>query len=151
MEKNQRSNKRKCAFYVSEYHCDLIMLNYIKEKRAKNFIIFTENNQKNNIKKITDVLNFNNEDKNNLLNCNWDNDKYINIQRINDSIINDQSLSIFIQGSKKYIKDTNESITNMVNKHKNCEVIDFYEFDEVFLDINNLSEKYSTALNISAF
>ena len=54
MNKNQKTKEKTCAFYVSDYHFEMISLPYINKKldESKEVIVLTENNLKETIKTL---------------------------------------------------------------------------------------------------
>lgn len=141
--------KKKCAFYVSEYHCDLIILKYVNEKIDKEVIVFNENCQEEKIAKIISTLNFSENSKKKLLNLNWNNDNVKKVEKLKNEIDDEKDLAIFIQGSEEYIKSMNENIKNNIIEYNNLDIIDCYEFSEVSFKLNNIVDCYTETLNIN--
>lgn len=131
--------KRYGCFYVSEYHLEMILLPFIKEKiNSSKIIIFTQENLLDTIKVLLDRINFNESEKNRILNLHYWNSKDI------ENIINSDKEYIFIiNGSINYI----EKINKKVRKYglEKLSIIDCYNIEKI--DIKTIKNKYNYKLN----
>ena len=136
--KECNSNKY-CLFYVSEFHLEMILLPYIKEKIDKMDIkIYTEDNLTEGIKLLLDRTNFTKEDKNKILKLNWDNK-----QLGNDIKVTKDNSVIIINGSINYM----EQIEKRLPKLSNIEIVHCYDICKNNFNIDDIKQKYKGILN----
>lgn len=130
-----------CCFYVSDFHLEMILLPYIKDKMDKTkFAIITEENLSESMKILLDRTNLNIDEKNKILNLNWDNKNIEDIAKYN---FNEKT--IIIKGSINYISRINEKIEKI--KPKKINIIDCYNINEKSLKVEEIQEKYDKILN----
>ena len=136
--KECNSNKY-CLFYVSEFHLEMILLPYIKEKiDKKDIMIYTEENLSNGIKILLDRTNFTKEDKSKILGLNWNNkqiEEDLKIEKDNSVII--------INGSINYI----EQIEKKLPKLSNIEIVHCYDICKNKFNIDEIKKNYKGILN----
>lgn len=134
--------KRYACFYVSNYHLEMILLPYIKNKIDKsNIVIFTEENLQDTIKILLSRINFKQEEKKQILNLHhWNNNKKAKISELNN-----QEYTFIVNGSLEYIKEINLKIkeTNL----KKINIIDCFNVNNKDLNINEIKDKYDKILN----
>ena len=133
--------KKYCCFYVSDFHLEMILLPYIKNNISKSkIIIFTQDNLKDSVKLLLERTNFNNEDKNKILNLNWsDNIKEeITKENVKES-------TVIINGDINYIEQMNKNIKNL--ELDNIKIIDCYNISKNNLELAKIQEKYDEILN----
>ena len=136
--KECNSNKY-CLFYVSEFHLEMILLPYIKEKiNTMNIIIYTEEDLIEGIKILLDKTNFTKEDKTKILSLDW-NSK----EQKNDSKLEKDNSIIIINGSVNYIEKIDKNITKLPN----TKIIHCYDICKNKLNIDSIKEKYEGILN----
>ena len=133
--------KKYCCFYVSDFHLEMILLPYIKNNISKSkIIIFTQDNLKDSVKLLLERTNFNNEDKNKILNLNWS-------DNIKEEITKEkvQKSTVIINGDVNYIEQMNKNIKNL--ELDNIKIIDCYNISKNNLELAKLQEKYDEILN----
>ena len=127
----EHETEKTCLFCVSDYHLEMILLPYIKEKlNNSKFIIFTENNLEE-------------KDKEKIKDINWRNTDDIKFEQLQEN--EDEKLIIIINGSFNYIKLINNKISTIINK--NIEIIDCFHIGDLNVDISEISQEYKTILN----
>lgn len=133
--------KKYCCFYVSDFHLEMILLPYIKNNISKSkIIIFTQDNLKDSVKLLLERTNFNNEDKNKILNLNWS-------DNIKEEITKEkvQKSTVIINGDVNYIEQMNKNIKNL--ELDNIKIIDCYNISKNNLELAKIQEKYDEILN----
>lgn len=124
--------EKTCCFYVSEFHLEMIIVPYVKEKIEENITILTQINLKNTIEILLSRMNLKDEDKNKILNLRWDGEENIK-----------ENSNIIIIGSKEFIQKKNEEI-----KNKNIRsVLHCYDLEGIEENINNITKQYKNTLN----
>lgn len=140
-------DNKKCLFFASDYHFEMICLPYVikKIKENKAVTILTENNLCNSVNKILEniscKLNKNVElcsviDKVKIID--WKND---NDGKIND-LENNKDGMVFIKGSTKFIENVSKKIKNI----SNIEVINCFDLSEIGNDVSNVAKNYQSVL-----
>ena len=128
---NERLEKT-CCFYVSEFHLEMILVPYIKEKIDENITILTEKKLKGSLEILISKMNLKEDEKEKILKLEWDGDTEIK-----------ENSNIIIVGTSKYIQNKNEEI-----KSKNAvSILDCYDFEEEKNNVNNIVEKYPKTIN----
>ena len=128
---NKRLEKT-CCFYVSEFHLEMILVPYIKEKVEENITILTEKKLKETLNILISKMNLKQEDKEKIMELGWDGENEIV-----------ENSNVIIVGSKQYIENKNEEI-----KKKNVvSVLDCYDFEEEKNNIDDIVKRYSKSLN----
>ena len=128
---NERKEK-KCCFYVSEFHLEMILVPYINEKINEDITILTEKKLRETLEILISKMNMKEENKEKILKLGWDGEEKIK-----------ENSNIIIIGSKEFIKNKNEELEN-----KNVlSVLDCYDFEEEKDDIDNIVKKYKASLN----
>lgn len=124
--------EKACCFYVSEFHLEMILVPYINERIDDNITILTEKKLKKTLEMLISKLNLKKENKEKILNLEWDGDKEIK-----------ENSNIIIIGSKEYINKKNEEL-----KNKNIvSVLDCYDFEEEKDNMFNIIKQYKYSLN----
>ena len=117
---NKKIEKR-CCFYVSEFHLEMILIPYINEKIEEDITILTEKNLKQTLEILITKINLKKENKEKILQLGWDKKEEIK-----------ENSNIIIIGSKEYIKNKNKQIEN-----KNpLSILDCYDFEEEKSNMN---------------
>ena len=127
--------KKYCCFYVSDFHLEMILLPYIKNNISKSkIIIFTQDNLKDSVKLLLERTNFNNEDKNKILNLNWS-------DNIKEEITKEkvQKSTVIINGDINYIEQMNKNIKNL--ELDNIKIIDCYNISKNNLELAKIQKK----------
>lgn len=132
---NDKNIKKKCSFYVSDFHLEMIILPYIAEKMEenKNIKIITESSLEESMKTLLSKTNLKN--KNDILKINWDNS---NIDEIIDNTV------IIINGTKEFVKQKNEEIKD---SNKEVEIVNCFKFEEIKDNIQEIVEEHEDVIN----
>ena len=134
--------ERTCLFCASDYHLEMILLPYIKDRLDKyNFLIFTENNLEESINFLLTKVNLDEKDKEKIINLNWKNTDEIKFKQLEKN----KNLHIIINGCFSYIKYINNRIKEFRNKE--LEIVDCYHVGDSDVDILEISKKYNSVLN----
>lgn len=153
--------KKVCGFYASDMHLSMMMLPYINKeiKENKKIIILSENNLKNNIIQILYKWKITDEEKEKILNINWEISniyKYENIEKIiKNNIEKNQDINIFIVGKENYIKAGNENIIKYYEKnqkkleYKKIKIINCFEVNEFNKNIKEILDMHDMIFNTS--
>lgn len=128
---NERKEKS-CCFYVSDFHLEMILMPYINERIEEKITILTERDLTGTVETLMSKINFAKENKEKILKLGWDGKENI-----------EENSNIIIIGSKEYIKNKNEDISNK----KAISVLDCYNFEDEKENINNIIEQYNKTLN----
>lgn len=132
--------ERTCLFYASEYHLEMILLPYIRNKmNKKKIIIFTETNLEKTLDILLTRINLKEEEKEKIKNINWKNEDKVKFEELE----NTKEACAIIKGSLKYIEQINKKIKNC----RNIEVIDCFYIEEKDIDIVDIKGKYRNVLN----
>lgn len=133
-----------CLFCVNDYHLEMILLPYIKERLDNSeFIIFTENNLEETINVLLTKINLNEEIKEKIKNIGWQKGK--NIEYLKNYKEKNKKINIIINGSLNYIKEINYKIKTMLNE--NVIIVDCFHVGESKIDIEEISKNYIGILN----
>lgn len=133
-----------CAFYVSDYHFEMIILPYINEnlKENKNVYIFTENNLENTINVLINKINIENKIKENILKINWKNEDE---NKYNKLLEDTKESIIFVKGNTNYIEKINKNL-DQIKKYKKIEVVDCYNLEEITDKTENIANKHKKVI-----
>lgn len=152
---NNQKNKisKLCSFYVSDWHLITMLLPYINKKINEEVEIATvlEKDIQNNVKTLVEKLSLKNSEK--ILEINWKN-KSKSIENIIGNIISKEVL-IIVNGSKEFIDNSNEEISNYLelNKEKfentSIKIVDCYEIVEFNGSIVEILDNHDKILNTS--
>ena len=162
----EQCTEKTCLFCASDYHLEMILLPYIKNKIDENkIIIFTENSLEESINVVLNKVNLSENDKEKIRNLNWKNTEETEIEALNENInnaefellknktddINLESLKeekntiVIINGSFDYIKNVKSKINRAIEK--NVEIVECFHIGDSDVDISELSQKYKNVLN----
>lgn len=138
----------KCCLYASDFHLEMILLPYIKERINKSsFIIITQNDLSDTIRVLLDRVNINKKEKQEILNLNWKITNIEDIDYIKESVKNDEDIYIVINGDYNYIKDVNINLKLIDNN--NVHIIDCFNINDQNLNMNDIRNNYKEVLNTS--
>ena len=145
------TKEKVCAFYVSDYHFEMITLPCIYKnlEEKKDVIILTENNLEKTIKILLSKMNFSENKKTKIMDLNWENDDLIKFRRIKYNLENNIDTTILIKGNENYIKNANTNLEKWKKEGKNFKIIDCYNIEEVADKIDELMKKYNKILKTS--
>ena len=145
MIRKQETKEKTCIFYASDYHFEMVCLPYMYKEIEDNkeIIILTQNNLDETVKTLVQKINLEEIKKQKILALNWKNDDIDKIKELEKGIENKENIIVFIKGSEKYIKNTNEKI----NKFKGIQIIDCYDIEEVGEKTDTIMKNYKQILN----
>ena len=136
--------KKTCLFCASDYHLEMILLPYIKERiDSSKIIIFTENNLEDSVKVLLTKVNLDEKDKEKIKALNWKKTDDFKIEEINN--IKNKNIIIVINGSGNYIELANRKIKNVLRR--NIEIVDCIHVLDSDIEITEISKKYDIFLN----
>ena len=135
--------KKTCLFCVSDYHLEMILLPYIKERINESNIIITENNLEESINVLLTKVNLDEKDKEKIRNLNWKNTNDLKFEEINN--MKDKNINIIINGSYNYIESVNNKIKEIVKR--NIEIVDCIHIGDSDFNMTEISKKYESILN----
>ena len=139
--KEQSINKY-CCLYVSEYHLEMILLPFIKNKlKESEILIFTQNNLLETLHTLLKKTNLSNENKKRIIDIkNWNTEK---IDLINNEDINEYT--IIINGDEEYRDRINKKIEKFNINLKN--IVDCYDVNNTSIKSNYIQNNYKGVLN----
>ena len=145
------TKEKVCAFYVSDYHFEMITLPCIYKnlEEKKDVIILTENNLEQTIKILLSKMNFSENKKTKIMDLDWENDDLNKFRRIKYNLENNIGTTILIKGNENYIKNANTNLEKWKKEGKNFKIIDCYNIEEVADKIDELMKKYNKILKTS--
>ena len=133
-----------CLFCASDFHLEMILLPYIKEKIDEyKFVIFTENDLEDTVNTLLEKVNINDEYKNKIRKINWKNENKLEYTK--NLIENKQKLNIIVNGDYNYIENINGKLKEFVNNE--IDIIDCYHIEDSNVDITKLKSEYKNILN----
>ena len=90
------TKEKVCAFYVSDYHFEMITLPCIYKnlEEKKDVIILTENNLEKTIKILLSKMNFSENKKTKIMDLDWENDDLNKFRRIKYNLENNIDTTI---------------------------------------------------------
>ena len=146
-----KTKKKICAFYASDYHFEMISLPYISKSMDENkeIIILTENDLEDTVNTLISRMNLKDVKKNKILGLDWKDNDLKKFKEISKSSKENKNMIIFIKGKENYIENVNKNIEKWVEDKNNIKVIDCYEFFEVENKIDDIAEKYDKILGTS--
>ena len=139
----EQCTDKTCLFCASDYHLEMILLPYIKERIDKNKIrIFTENSLEESINVVLNKVNLSENDKEKIRSLNWKNTEETgDIYLENDG----KNIIVIVNGSFDYIKKVKSKINRTIGK--NVELVECFHVGDSDVDISELSQKYENVLN----
>ena len=140
----EQSTEKACLFCASDFHLEMILLPYIKERMNQDeIIIFTENNLEDSLNILLTKINLNEDDKEKIKNLDWKNTDEKKIEQLKND--KERRLHIIINGSYNYIKNINKKINESATNR--TEIVDCFHVGDRDVDISELSQKYKNILN----
>lgn len=130
-----------CCLYASDFHLEMILLPYIKNKMYKsNVIVFTENNLKDSLCILLERTNLKLEDKNEIMNIkNW------NTVKFEEKYKENEEYTIIINGNNDYRNKIHKELENKVTCKVN--IIDCYDLNKINISRQKLQSEYEMCLN----
>lgn len=137
---------KKCCLYASDFHLEMILVPYIKERLEKTeFVILTENNLQDTIKILLNRINIDKNDKKKILDLKWyanDNEKFEEIIKLKQK---NNKICIIINGNYNYIKEKNQKLNELIKD--NLEIIDCFNINDSEINIEKIHYKYKEFIN----
>ncbi len=150
--------KKVCSFCVSDLHLITMLLPYLNRKinEKEKFITILEKDLTEQVKLVLSRLTLRNEDRDELLNINWNsnevNQNEVIKRKISKVCKNTDKLSIIVNGSKEYIEEINKTIEKNVednDMHTRIKVINCYDITALDDDIKEILKTHDIILNTS--
>lgn len=142
----EHSGIKSCCFYASEFHLEMILLPYIKQRMNKmNFVILTQKNLEDTVGILLERTNLDKKDKEKIINIDWTDNYFEKILKMKSCLNRNKELTIFINGDQnynKYIKDT-------IDGYKNINIIDCFDVSKIDKNIKDIAEDYDYILNMN--
>lgn len=135
--------KKKCLFCASDYHLEMILLPYIKERIDDSNIIITQNNLEESINVLLTKVNLDEKYKEKIRSLNWKNTNDMKFEEINR--VRDKNVNIIINGDYNYIESINNKIKEIVRR--NIEIVDCIHIEDSDFNMTDISKKYESILN----
>ena len=137
---------KKCIIYASEYHLEMILLPYIKERiEDEKFVIFTEKNMEETLDTLLTKVNLEKIIKEKIKNIKWMNDDEKNINKLQEYVKENKHINVVISGEFDYIKKINNKIKDI--KNTNVEIIDCFHIEDPNVNIEEIISNYRYILN----
>lgn len=139
--KEHKINKY-CCLYVSEYHLEMILLPFIKNKlKESEVLIFTQNNLLETLHILLKKINLSNENKKRIIDIkNWNTER---IDLINNEDV--KEYTVIINGDEEYRDRVNKKIGKFKINVKN--VVDCYDVNNISIKSNYIQNNYKGVLN----
>ena len=143
--KEFKGNK-KCIICASQYHLEMILLPYIKERvENEKFLIFTEKSLEETLETLLEKTNLEDEIKEKIKNIGWKDNDRKNIIKLQEYTNENEHINIVISGEFDYIKRINNKINRV--KNANVEIIDCFHIGDPDVDIGEIRNTYKYILN----
>lgn len=150
--------KKVCSFCVSDLHLITMLLPYLdkKIKEDEKFITVLEKDLTEEVKLVLSRITLNNEDKNGLLNINWNNKEISEIEQIQREFIKtckvSNKINIVVNGGKEYIEIVNKELNKLLGAMKmenSVRIINCYDITKLDEDIKPILRTHDIILNTS--
>lgn len=151
MNKIKETKEKICAFYASDYHFEMMSLQYIDKNidNNKEVIVLTQNNLEDTIETLISKVNIKDIKKEKLLNLNWKNDDSNKFKKIEQNSKINKEMVILIKGNVNYIKNIHENIKQYEDENSRIKIVDCYDIQEIGENIDLIMNKYKKVLNVS--
>ena len=141
-------NKKICLFCASDYHLELILLPYIKEKiNDSKIIIFTEKSLEESLKKLLEKTNLNKNFKEKIIEINWKNeDKFKEFENEKNyrKLKNEKNIKVIVNGEYEYIQRINNSLKEF---EQDIEIVNCFHVGDPNVNIEEIRGRYKYILN----
>ena len=142
----EHSGIKSCCFYASEFHLEMILLPYIKQRMDKmNFVILTQKNLKDTVEVLLERTNLDKKDKEKIINLDWTDNYLEKVLEMKSYLNRNKKLTVFINGDEDY----NKYIKDAIEGYKNINIIDCFDISKINKNIKNVSENYDSILNMN--
>lgn len=148
-----KSIKKVCSFCVSDLHLITMLLPYLNKgiNEKEKFVTILENDLTEQVELVLSRLTLNNEDKNYLLNINW-NCNTLNNEKIRKEISKENRVNFIINGTKEYIEDINSKLSELLSNmeiENSVKIINCYDITKLDDDIKEILKTHDMILNTS--
>ncbi len=172
----EQYTEKTCLFCASNYHLEMILLPYIKERIDKNkIIVFTENSLEESINVLLNKVNLSENDKEKIRSLNWKKTEETKFEGLNEFLKNaeievlkgekgdtdleeledkkeETNLEIEEKNTIVIVNGSFDYIKNVKSKinraiRKNVEIVECFHIGDSAVDISELSQKYENVLN----
>ncbi len=147
---NENIEERMCSFFASDYHFELITLQYIKNKleQDENVVILTQNNLNDSVKKVINNMNIDENQRKRIFKLDWNNKEDTKLEFIKNEANSGRSIVVFVKGEKDYINNVDSYMKNNIDMEK-VETIHCFDVAEVTSCMNDVVSNYKGILNMS--
>ncbi len=143
MTTKELGENKMCLFCASDYHLEMILLPYIKERiNTSKFVVISQNNLEPTMKVLLDRVNISKELKKRIWNLNW---KEKDVKDINKFICDKDELNIIVNGDYEYIKIINKYVKRLLKS--NFTLINCFHVGDSNVNIEELIKEYKYILN----
>ena len=146
----KNNNERICSFYASDYHFEMITMEYVKNmnNKNKNVVILTQDNLEESANKIVSKIDFKADSRKKILDIDWDSKNKFKLEKIKNDANNGKNSIVFVKGEKKFVKEMDLYMNNNINMN-NVEAIHCFDMAEVGANMNDVVSNYTDVLNTS--
>lgn len=142
----EHSGIKGCCFYASEFHLEMILLPYIKQRMDKmNFVILTQKNLKDTVEVLLERTNLDKKDKEKIINLDWTDNYLEKVLEMKSYLNRNKKLTVFINGDEDY----NKYIKDAIDGYKNINIIDCFDISKIDKNIKSVAENYDSILNMN--
>lgn len=142
----EHSGIKSCCFYASEFHLEMILLPYIKQRMDKmNFVILTQKNLKDTVEVLLERTNLDKKDKEKIINLDWTDNYLEKVLEMKSYLNRNKKLTVFINGDEDY----NKYIKDAIDGYKNINIIDCFDISKIDKNIKSVAENYDSILNMN--
>lgn len=142
----EHSGIKSCCFYASEFHLEMILLPYIKQRMDKmNFVILTQKNLKDTVEVLLERTNLDKKDKEKIINLDWTDNYLEKVLEMKSYLNRNKKLTVFINGDEDY----NKYIKDAIEGYKNINIIDCFDISKIDKNIKSVAENYDSILNMN--
>ena len=142
----EHSGIKSCCFYASEFHLEMILLPYIKQRLDKmNFVILTQKNLKDTVEILLERTNLDKKDKEKIISLDWTDNYLEKVLEMKSYLNRNKKLTVFINGDQDY----NKYIKDAIDGYKNINIIDCFDISKIDKNIKSVAENYDSILNMN--
>ena len=142
----EHSGIKSCCFYASEFHLEMILLPYIKQRMDKiNFVILTQKNLKDTVEILLERTNLDKKDKEKIISLDWTDNYLEKVLEMKSYLNRNKKLTVFINGDQDY----NKYIKDAIDGYKNINIIDCFDISKIDKNIKSVAENYDSILNMN--
>lgn len=144
MVTKEHEKQEECLICVSDYHLEMILIPYIKDKlNNSNIVILTENNLEESIKTLLKKINLSDELKKDIINLNWKNENNDKIKYLQEITKENKNIVVIINGNCNFINE----IEGQIRKYPEIEKVSCFHISDSKLNIEEVRKNYKIILN----